>query len=189
MWLDWVLGCCFRGEKVKWTYGLEGLDGLLFEVVLVEVELGVVDGQPARGALRAPEEGLDGEDGDAVVGAVGGVFEVEHGGPVVGEVLGHLAGRAGAPRAHVAHHGGVEGVAAHVHHIVGGRDRAGLDDRVQSLEGQGRAGEAEACLDLRGGERQSCYYGKGLHDWALALGKGGLSWQVGFVEYQGMGEA
>lgn len=95
-----------------------------------------------------------------MVGAVGGVLEVQVGGPVVGEVLGHLAGGAGGPRADVAGHGGVEGVTADDVVDVGGRDCAGLDDGVQTLDGQGRAWEAEAGVDGRG-EREDC--GERLH--------------------------
>lgn len=85
-----------------------------------------------------------------MVGAVGRVLEVQVGGPVIREVLGHLAGGAGSPRSNVALHGGVEGIAADNMVNVGRRETAWLTGRVKTLEGQSRAGEAQAGLDGRG---------------------------------------
>lgn len=65
------------------------------------------------------------------------MLEVQVGGPVVGEVLRHLAGGAGGPGADVARHGGVEGIAADDVVDVGGGADAGLHDGVETLDRQG----------------------------------------------------
>lgn len=56
--------------------GLEGSDGLLLEVVAVQIELRVVDCQAASGALGSAEKGLYGNNRDAVVRTVSRVLEV-----------------------------------------------------------------------------------------------------------------
>lgn len=73
--------------KLWWdeTYGLEGRDLGLLRVV-GEAVLHVVDGHAAVGTIEADVGNL----GHAVVGAVPGL-EKDHGGPVVGKVVGHLA--------------------------------------------------------------------------------------------------
>lgn len=116
-------------------YRLEGGNLLLCEVVLGQVELGVVDGKAARRALGATEERLDGKNGHAVVRSVG-VLEVQVGSPVVGKVFRHLTSSAGAPLANIARHGGVEGVASDNVVHMSGRNSARLDDGVEALDGQ-----------------------------------------------------
>lgn len=78
--------------------------------------------------------------------------EIEHRGPVVGEILRVETGRAGGPLADVdgGVDGGVEGVAADDLVHVGRGGVAGLDDRVETLHGQGLASEAQRCEGRRG---------------------------------------
>jgi len=103
-----------------------------------------------------------------VVAAVLGVLEVQDGGPVVGEILGHLARSAGSPLAYITVHGDVEGIAADdVMHVSRG-ERARLAGGIQTLERQGRAREAEAGVDRGAEEHRGC--GEQLHvDGALGL--------------------
>lgn len=131
----------------------EGRDLLLREVVAAEVELRVVNGETTLGALGASQKGLDGQNGNPVVRAVGRVLEVQVRGPVVGEILGHLARSAGGSGTDITRHRRVERVAADNVVDVGRRRHARLHDGVETLDGQGRAREAESGLDGRN-ERQ-----------------------------------
>jgi hypothetical protein len=83
------------------------------------------------------------------------MLEVQVGSPVVRKVLGHLAGCAGGPLTDVTFHGGVEGVAADDVVDMGGRNSARLNDGVEALDRQGRAGEAETGLNRRD-QREGC---------------------------------
>lgn len=116
----------------------ESLDGPRLDIVPGEIKLGVVDGHATLGAGR--QSGVV-DDGDALVRPVG-VLEVEHSGPVVGEVLGHLTGGAGTAGADIALHSGVEGISTHDVVEMGRRGLAGLDDGVEALDGQRGAPEA-----------------------------------------------
>jgi hypothetical protein len=159
------------------AYRREGLDWLLLDVIPREIELGVVDStsvkmsadewstrirrrfyvQTALSTVRPSQQGLDRRRRDLVVGAVRRVLEEEVGNPVVGEVLGHVAGGAGCPLADIALHGGVEGIAAHNHVQMGRRQGAGLRSGIQALDRQGRAGKPEPGLgrrDERAGDGQ-----------------------------------
>ena len=86
--------------------GGEGLDRLLLEVVLGEVELGVVDGESALGAVRASQQRLDRLGQHPVIGAVLGVLEVQVGHPVVAKIVRHLARGAGCPLSDITVPGG-----------------------------------------------------------------------------------
>jgi hypothetical protein len=77
------------------------------------------------------------------------MLEEEDSSPIVGKVLGHLAGCARGPLAHVAQHCDVERIAADDVVQMGGWIRTGLNDGVEALEGQGRAWKAEASLSQR----------------------------------------
>ena len=159
-------------------YRLEGLYALLLEVVPRQVELRVVDGETAYCAVGAAEKGLHGDDGDAVVGAVGGVLEVQLGSPVVAfrpvsqssfffpsrstkwkecvpEVLGHLARCARSSGAYIPFHTCIERIPTD--DVVDMRRgiRTRLNDRVEALDRQFRAGESEARLHGRN-QREGC---------------------------------
>ena len=84
-----------------------------------------------------------------MVAAIVGILEIQGGSPVVREVLGHLTGRAGGPLPDIAFHGDVEGVTADNVVDVGRWQGTGLTGRIETLEGQGRAGEAKTSLDER----------------------------------------
>jgi len=90
-----------RKTAVTKTYRRECLDGLLLQVIPVQIELGVVDGKSTLGPLRASQKGLDGRRHHTVVRAILGVLEVHVRDPVVGEIFGHLAGCARGPRADI----------------------------------------------------------------------------------------
>ena len=83
------------------------------------------------------------------------MLEVQVGSPVVRKVIGHLAGCAGGPGTDVTFHGGVEGIATDDVVDVGGREGARLDDGVETLDSQGRTGEAETGLNRRD-QREGC---------------------------------
>lgn len=67
--------------------------------------------------------------------------------PVIGKVLGHLAGSAGSPGADIAVHGGVEGISTDDVVNVGGRELAWLSSGIKTLSGQGRAWESKSSSD------------------------------------------
>jgi hypothetical protein len=160
-------------------YRFEGRDLLLLEVISDQVELGVVDGQATLSALGATQQGLNRKNRHAVIGAVG-VLEVQMGGPVVREVLRHLTGCAGGSLTDIPFHGSVEGVAADDVVDMGRRDGAWLDDGVEALDSQGRAGEAEAGLNRRD-QRECCRERLHVHGVPLYLVLGsvvlGGTWQ------------
>ena len=159
------------GQKQKKTYRLERRDLLL--AVRVKVLLRVVDG---HAAVDAVGQGGVLHDLDALVRAVLGALEEHDGRPVVGEVLGEGARGAAAALADIALHGGVEGVAAHDLVEMGRRDGAGLDQRVQTLDRQRRAAEAEGGLGRareREGERERLHLGD--LDQAVEAACGGMS--------------
>ena len=84
------------------------------------------------------------------------MLEVHDGCPVVGEVLGHLAGSTCTSGADISGHGGIEGVATDDMMKMCGWGIAGLHNGVKPLDSQGRASEAEACLgSARKRERQN----------------------------------
>jgi len=89
-----------------------------------------------------------------VVRAVGGMLEVHHSSPVVGEVLGHLAGSAGTPSTDIAGHGCVEGISANDVVKMCRRGVTRLHDGIEALGGQRRASKSKTCLN-RGDERKS----------------------------------
>jgi hypothetical protein len=86
-----------------------------------------------------------------MVGAVARVLEVQCRGPIVGEVLGHLASGACGSLANVTCHGGIEGISANNVMNMGGWESAWLGSGIKALEGQCRAWEAKPSLD-RGDE-------------------------------------
>lgn len=63
------------------------------------------------------------------------MLKVQRRGPVVGEVVGHLARGTRSPSPDVAVHGGIEGVAADDVMHMGGGEGAGLGGGIQALEG------------------------------------------------------
>lgn len=130
----------------------ERLDRLLLQIILRQVVLCVVDRQSARGALRAAQERLYGNNGDAMVRSVDRVLEEEHGGPVIGKVIGHLACGAGCACAHISRHGDIEGVTADNVVQMRRRNGVGLDDGVETLEGQCRAWKPKS--GINGGRGQ-----------------------------------
>ena len=84
-------------------------------------------------------------DGHPLVRAVG-VLEEHHSRPVVGEVFREGARRARRLLRDVPFHGRVEGIAAYDLVQVRRRDAAWLDERVETLDGDGRAAEAQSCV-------------------------------------------
>jgi hypothetical protein len=70
-----------------------------------------------------------------MIAAVRRVFEVKRCGPVVGEVISHLAGGTGGSSADVAFHGGIESIAANDMVYVSGGKRSGLRGGIEALEG------------------------------------------------------
>lgn len=128
------------------TYGLKGGDGLLLKVIPRKVVLCVVDSDAAGGTSRKSSVV---DNRYALVRSVGGMLEVHDGGPVVGEVLSHLAGRAAAPRTNIPGLGGIELVSTNDVVKMRGGGYARLDDRVKALDGQGRASKAKTCVDRR----------------------------------------
>lgn len=121
----------------------EGRDGLLLDIISSQVILGIVDCDPAS----CPRcQGSIVDHRHAVVGSVGRVFEVHDGSPVVGEVLGHLAGSTGASGAHVPGHSRVEGITTNDVMKMRGGSISRFNDRVKPLDGQRGASEAKTCL-------------------------------------------
>ena len=88
-----------------------------------------------------------------MIGTVRRVLEIKDGSPVIAKVFAHLARSAGAPVSDISAHGGVEGISTNDMVKMGRRDRARLDDGVESLDSQRRASEAQTCLG-RGDERE-----------------------------------
>jgi hypothetical protein len=174
----WVAHChaeALQGVRVSSSgalnvvgeYRRESLDWLLPDVIPGKVELGIVDGETACSALGPSKKRLDGKNRHAVVRAIGRILKVEVGSPVVREVLRHLAGGACGPRTNITLHASVKCVSANDVMNVGGWEHARLDDRIQALDGQGRAWESKASVDRRnkrecGGERLHLGDGGGL---------------------------
>ena len=126
------------GETSKCgTYRRESLNWLSRQIILRQVKLGVVDSQTALGAVGPSQERLHRLRLDQMVGAILGVLEVHVRNPVVGEIIRHLARRAGGPLTNVAQHGGVECIASDDHVQMCGRQRAGLGRGVQPLGCEG----------------------------------------------------
>ena len=96
-----------------------------------------------------------------MVRPVGRMLKVQDGGPVIGKVLGHLAGGAGTASTNIALHGGVEGIPTDDVVKMCRWCLPRLDHGVEALDGQSGAPEAETCLD-RSDERQGGE-GEGLH--------------------------
>lgn len=73
-----------------------------------------------------------------MIGPVGGALEEEVSSPVVREVIGHLASRAGSCSActDITSHGGVESISTNDVMEMGGWKFAWLDDGVEALNGQ-----------------------------------------------------
>lgn len=119
------------------TYRLESSD---LSGTLVSTD--VVDGHSHIG----PQSQV-GEDGNVLEGSVAGP-EVGVGSPVVGEVLGVCASRAGrlAGRVVVKCHGGVEGVSSNNLMHVRGRQLARVHEGVDSVVGELRATESHQLL-------------------------------------------
>jgi hypothetical protein len=86
------------------------------------------------------------DNGNTVVGAVRGVFEVHHGRPIVGEVFRHLAGGTCAPLADISGHRGIEGVAADDMVKMRRGSISWFDYRVKALDSQGRAPEPKTSV-------------------------------------------
>ena len=122
-------------ETFAETYRWEGLDRLLLDIIPAQIELGIVNSKTSLGALGASQQRLHRRWHHTVVGAVG-VLEVHSGGPVVGEILSHLAGGASGPLANVTSHTGIEGVTTDDMVDMTRWVRAGLDNRVKTLNGQ-----------------------------------------------------
>src|SRR3569833_1174503 len=126
-------------HKKEKTNRLERRDLLL--AVGVEVLLDVVHrhttDQVAQKSIRVLR--------DAVVRAVARL-EVQQSRPVVGRVLGELAGRARGLRANIPRHGGVERIPSFYLMHVGAGDGTGLDDGVEALDDQLAASEAQVSL-------------------------------------------
>lgn len=80
------------------------------------------------------------------------MLEVQHGGPIIAEILAHFAGSTGAALADVARHGGIEGIAADDVVDVGGRCVSGFDDGIEARGYEGGAAEAETGVDAWGDE-------------------------------------
>ena len=136
------------------THGLECSD--LLVSVGVEVLLGVVDG---HATVDAVGQSSVLHDRDPLVGAVL-VLEKHDGSPVVGEVLGEGTCCAGTPLANIALHRSVEGIATNNLVKMLGSNNTRLNQRVEALDGEGRASKAKGSLRRRG-ERES--EGKILH--------------------------
>jgi hypothetical protein len=141
-------------------YWLEALHRLRLQVIPRQVKLCVVHRKTALSSIRSAQKRLHRDHGHTVVGAVGWVLEVQDGGPVVGEVVGHLARGAGSARGNVTRHAGVEGISADDVVDVGGGERAWLDDWVEALDCESRAWEAQTSFDRR---KQREGGGEGLH--------------------------
>jgi len=119
--------------------------------------LSIIDGNSALGTVLT---GTNIHRRYTVVGSVRRILEVQDSSPVVGKVLGHLAGGAGGPRADVAFHGGIEGIAADNMVQMSTWQGAWLASRVKALEGKSRAWETKAGLS----QRDECQCGgKRLH--------------------------
>ena len=86
--------------------------------------------------------------------------EEHDGGPVVGEVFGEGACRAGSLLTNVALHGRVKRVATDDLVEMGRGNSAGLDERVETLNAHSRAAEPEGSLGRRHERRGE---GKPLH--------------------------
>lgn len=108
--------------------------------------LGVVDGHATSGAAR---QGGVVDNRHAVVGAVGGILEIQNGRPVVREILGHLTSGTVRPSPDIAGHRGVEGIPTDDMMKMRRPELAGLDDGVKALDGQRRASKAKASLSWR----------------------------------------
>jgi len=80
---------------------------------------------------------------NTLVAAVGSP-KVDVGGPVVRKIIGRVAGGAGGDLGDVGHgHGDVEGISSHDLMHVWRRRLAGVDQRVQTLNGDLRTAEPE----------------------------------------------
>jgi hypothetical protein len=142
------------------AYRRKRLHGVLLEVVLVQIELRVVHSQSTLCAVRSSQERLDRDGLHTVVRSVGRMLEIQCCGPVVGEIIGHLARRTRSPLAYIAVHGRVERIATNDMVHMSGRESPRLGCRIQALEGECRAWEAKPSLDS-GNEREGCR--EGLH--------------------------
>lgn len=117
------------------TYRRKGFDTLLFQMIPTQIKVRIIHRQSTLRPITSAQQRLDWNMGHAMIAAIGRVLEVQRCGPVVGEVLGHLARGAGGARADVTCHGGVEGIASNdVVHMSGG-EGAGLGGRIEALEG------------------------------------------------------
>ena len=90
------------------------------------------------------------------------MLEVHDGGPIVGEVLGKRAGRAGGLISDVTSHVRVQGVAAHELVDMTGRRPARLYQGIEPLDRKSGASEPEGCLRWHS-ESRSEYKRKPLH--------------------------
>lgn len=92
-------------SAVGLTYGFENSDGLSLQVVSGEIIGSIVDGNPSS-STSCESRVVDNRH--TVVRSVGRMFEIHHGGPVIGEILGHLAGGACSPGADITCHASIE---------------------------------------------------------------------------------
>lgn len=83
------------------------------------------------------------------------MFKVQCRRPVVGEILGHLAGSASSPLADVTVHGRVKRISTDDMMNMSRRKGAWLASGIKALEGQRRTWKAKPSLN-RGDESESC---------------------------------
>lgn len=126
-------------RKKRRTYSREG--GNVLIAVGAEILLRVVDG---HSTIYWALEGVVLVNRYALVRPVASL-KVQNCGPVVGKVLGELACRASG-RISGKLHGRVEGIAANNLVDVGRRNLAGLDQRVEALNGHSRTAKSEGRL-------------------------------------------
>ena len=134
-------------QRTHQTYRREGSN--LLVPVGIEVLLGVVDSHATIDAVR---QGSVLHDRDTLVGAVG-VLEEHDGGPVVGEVLGERAGRAGTSVTDVPIrnvHRRVEGISTYDLVEMGRGHYAWLDKGIEALDTQSGTAEPKVCLGRHG---------------------------------------